>query len=107
MGSTYAQLRVSRTAYDADDRLAPGDVDFISMGGASRLHSCVKLVNGEVHCWGANAGAQLGLGHSEDIGDDEEPDSEDQVRIIGVDLAGGSDGRIQRGAAEAVHGGAG
>jgi alpha-tubulin suppressor-like RCC1 family protein len=59
-----------------------GDVDFISSGGGPRLHSCVKLVNGEVHCWGANSGAQLGLGHTEDIGDDEEPDSEDQVRIL-------------------------
>ena len=39
-------------------------------------------------CWTAvtrrrvEIGAQLGLGHTEDVGDDEEPDSEDQVRIL-------------------------
>jgi alpha-tubulin suppressor-like RCC1 family protein len=70
------------TPRDAGTLMLGGDVDFISSGGASRSHSCVKLVNGEVHCWGANGGAQLGLGHTEDIGDDEEPDSEDQVRIL-------------------------
>ena len=70
------------TPRDAGTLMLGGDVDFISAGGASRSHSCVKLVNGEVHCWGANSGAQLGLGHTEDIGDDEEPDTEDQVRIL-------------------------
>ncbi len=70
------------TPRDAGTLKLGGDVEFVSAGGASRSHSCVKLVNDEVHCWGANAGAQLGLGHTEDVGDDEEPDSEDQVRII-------------------------
>ena len=59
-----------------------GDVEMLSIGGASREHSCAMLVSGEVHCWGANSGAQLGLGHTEDVGDDEEPDAEEQVRII-------------------------
>ena len=92
MGSTRAISCTRRSWTSASERgsgapfkslgMLGGDVDFISGGGAKRTHSCVKLVNGEVHCWGANSGAQLGLGHTENIGDDEEPDSEDQVRII-------------------------
>ncbi len=35
--------------------------------------SCARLVTDEVVCWGANDQGQLGLGHTEAIGDDEDP----------------------------------
>ena len=40
---------------------------------AGEEFSCAVLVDGRVSCWGLNDVGQLGLGHTETIGDDESP----------------------------------
>lgn len=47
-------------------------------------HTCAVLDDGSVRCWGDGAGGQHGLGTTEDIGDDESPDS-----VPAVDLGPG------------------
>ena len=42
---------------------------------AGWYHTCVILDNGRVRCWGDAGSGQLGYGNTEDIGDDETPDS--------------------------------
>jgi alpha-tubulin suppressor-like RCC1 family protein len=59
-----------------------GDAAAISTGAGERTHSCVLLESGDVRCWGENGRAQLGLGHLEDVGDNETPDSQDPVQIL-------------------------
>jgi alpha-tubulin suppressor-like RCC1 family protein len=59
-----------------------GQVAKISSGGGRRNHSCVLLDSGDVRCWGENGRAQLGLGHLDDVGDNETPDSQDPVQIL-------------------------
>jgi alpha-tubulin suppressor-like RCC1 family protein len=62
--------------------LLGGEVAEISAGGGRRTHSCALLESGEVRCWGENGRAQLGLGHLDDVGDTETPDSEEPVQIL-------------------------
>ena len=38
---------------------------------AGRFHTCAILESGALRCWGLNARGQLGLGHTDDVGDDE------------------------------------
>ena len=38
---------------------------------AGVAHSCALMTDGTVRCWGRNAHGQLGLGHTQAIGDDE------------------------------------
>jgi len=59
-----------------------GPVATISTSGGRRGHSCVLLESGDVRCWGDNSSAQLGLGHLDDVGDNETPASEEPVQIL-------------------------
>lgn len=70
----------------------------VSIGGiavqiaAGGWHSCALLAGGTVRCWGYNGGGELGLGHTNAIGDNELPSSAPVVDVGGtvVQIAAGS-----------------
>lgn len=65
--------------------LANGDIAVdVEVG---RAHSCVLLESGGVRCWGANELGQLGLGHTDSIGDDESPGASPEVDAGGPVVA--------------------
>ncbi len=71
------------------DNETPAEVPPIDLAGnvvelADRYtyHQCALLDTGAVRCWGFNFYGQLGLGHTESIGDDELPSSEAEVRVL-------------------------
>ncbi len=74
----YGRLGYGTTAaIDNADEFPPPDVD---LGGDATLlashfgnRTCALLVDNTVRCWGVNGAGQLGLGHTELIGDDETP----------------------------------
>jgi hypothetical protein len=39
--------------------------------GSTASHTCARVFNGSVLCWGLNDEGQLGYGHTNNIGDDE------------------------------------
>ena len=76
----------------------PADLDPVDLGGEvqqvslGRLHTCALLEEGRVRCWGWNQFGQLGLGHTDNVGDDNTPAEAGDVDV-GADvvevLAGG------------------
>nr|WP_255216009.1 DUF4215 domain-containing protein [Pseudenhygromyxa sp. WMMC2535] len=48
----------------------PAPVGFVAAGDE---HTCAITADGQLYCWGFNLSGQLGLGHTDDIGDDEPP----------------------------------
>ncbi len=62
----------------------------LSVGGG---HACVLLADGSARCWGRNEHGQLGLGHTDDIGDDEPAGAGGPIALGGAAIqisAGGS-----------------
>ncbi|MBI5534774.1 MAG: S8 family serine peptidase [Deltaproteobacteria bacterium] len=66
----------------------PSAVGDISLGGAvydvalGGRHGCAVLATG-LRCWGYNATGQLGLGNTQDVGDDELPTAVSLVNVLG------------------------
>lgn len=56
-----------------------GDTVIQLSGGAG--HRCVILDTKSVRCWGSNSFGQLGYGHTESIGDDEDPAAAGDVPV--------------------------
>ncbi|MDH3755069.1 MAG: hypothetical protein OEU32_14460, partial [Acidimicrobiia bacterium] len=46
-----------------------------------RTHTCAVLDDGAVRCWGTGTNGQLGYGNTENIGDDETPDTAGPVDL--------------------------
>jgi serine/threonine protein kinase/alpha-tubulin suppressor-like RCC1 family protein len=86
--NAQGQLGLGHTRDIGDDEV-PSSVAPIEMGGevmqvsVGRRHSCAVLAGGKVRCWGWNNSGQLGLGHTENIGDDETPASVEPVELSG------------------------
>lgn len=83
------QLGYGHRAKVGDDE--PLDaVGFVELGSravavsAGDAHTCAVLTGGGLKCWGANLFGQLGLGHQQNIGDDEVPS---QIAAIKLSVA--------------------
>ncbi|MDC0667597.1 EGF domain-containing protein [Nannocystis radixulma] len=75
----YGQLGLGDTEARGDDPGEMGaDLPAVDLGdgvvavalSAREVHTCAALDDGEVKCWGINAGGQLGLGDTDNRGDD-------------------------------------
>ncbi len=73
----FGELGHASTANIGDQpgEMPPPDIDLGGEVAQVSAHlanaTCALLKNGTLRCWGINAFGQLGLGHTEDIGDDE------------------------------------
>lgn len=76
----YGQLGLGHKNNIGDDETLE-NIGYVSLGGdvvqmdisTISFHSCAVLTSGDLRCWGKNDAGQLGLGHTNDIGDDELP----------------------------------
>jgi cysteine-rich repeat protein len=66
------------------DVMVGGSVLEIDAGGS---HSCARLENGKLRCWGGAFSGQLGYGNVTNIGDDEPPASAGDVPVGGAIVA--------------------
>ncbi|WP_106093723.1 RCC1 domain-containing protein [Enhygromyxa salina] len=86
------RLGYGNTDNIGDDEL-PGSILDVMVGGpileidAGGSHSCGRLANGSLRCWGSGFSGQLGYGNAQSIGDDELPDTAGDVPIGGSIVA--------------------
>jgi cysteine-rich repeat protein len=87
----FGQLGLGHTEDVGDDeRPVDHAVDFeqgVRSVATSGDHTCAVLDDNQVYCWGRNSVGELGLGHQEDIGDDELPNSELPIEFIVKNVA--------------------
>ncbi|MDH5672520.1 MAG: hypothetical protein OEZ06_10250 [Myxococcales bacterium] len=82
------QLGYAGTESIGDDE-TPLMLPPVELGGparqvcAGRDHSCALIEDGSVRCWGRGQHAPLGLGHLENVGDDETPEFAGRVEVGG------------------------
>lgn len=76
--NTYGQLGYN-TTQNVGDGEQIASFGYVNLGGiATKLaaggeHTCALMTTGKVRCWGRNNHGQLGYGHTNDVGDDEQP----------------------------------
>lgn len=86
-GNAFGQLGYGNLDTLGDDEPAAtgGPIDLgatIVQIDAGFFHTCARTAANEVRCWGNNDGGQLGLGHTNKVGDDEFPIDEPPVSIF-------------------------
>jgi hypothetical protein len=67
-----------------DDEL-PSSAPVVDLGGEVEhlgRYNCAIMKSGDLRCWGLNNYGQLGLGHTEIIGDDEHPSSVPPIQLL-------------------------
>ena len=77
--NTWGQLGLGDQVRRGDDRYEMGDylpaIDFGPYGApplridAGHMHTCARMDDGELDCWGENSIGSLGVGHEYDVGD--------------------------------------
>lgn len=88
--NAQGQLGYGHQSSVGDDEL-PSSAGKVSIGGRAvqmdvstiSSHACAVLSTGSMRCWGLNSSGQLGLGHTQNIGDNELPSS-----IAAIDFNG-------------------
>lgn len=76
-------------ASDIGDDETPVSAGSVSLGpgqtavaiAAGRLHTCAIMSTGALRCWGAGASGQLGYGNTNNVGDDEIPQTQAPVNL--------------------------
>lgn len=76
----------------------PDMVPTVSLGGAAQAvtagsaHTCVRMVDGAVRCFGLGGDGRLGLGNTVSVGDNELPDAVPPIgfpgRVLGLEAGG-------------------
>lgn len=80
------KLGYANTENIGDDEFPVSIVD-VSIGGAALevdaggSHTCARLENGKLRCWGGGFSGQLGYGNNSSIGDDEAPSTAGDVPV--------------------------
>lgn len=87
--ASSGQLGYADTVDIGDDELpvSAGEVFVgqpVAQIAAGDSHTCALLHSGDVRCWGLGTHGRLGYGNTENIGDDETPNSAGSVDVGGV-----------------------
>jgi cysteine-rich repeat protein len=83
----YGKLGYGNEDWIGDDEL-PTSVGLVPVGAevlrvvAGRSHTCARVAQNRLRCWGFNAWGQLGYGHTNDIGDNEFPETAGDVPVF-------------------------
>lgn len=85
----YGQLGYGNVENIGDDEepLEAGDVSLDGLAtaiSAGAGHTCALLNGGSVRCWGSGEHGRLGMGDTEDIGDNELPSDIEEVEVGGI-----------------------
>jgi alpha-tubulin suppressor-like RCC1 family protein len=78
---TLETIGDDETPAQAGDVRIGGTATDLATGGEAD-HMCAILDDGALRCWGRNERGELGLGHTDNIGDDEVPADVDPVRVL-------------------------
>lgn len=107
--NTSGQLGLGHTLLIGDDEVPsdvpdvelPGPVVQISTGLAE--HTCARLEDQSVYCWGRNNAGQLGLGHVDNIGDSESITTPTSIGVAVAEVEVGSFQTCARGVDQTVY----
>ena len=86
--ANYGQLGYGNTTTIGDDE-TPSSIGYVDLGtgrtakqiSCGGMYTCAILDNDEVKCWGNGSYGRLGYGNTNDIGDNETPDSVGYVNL--------------------------